>query len=236
MRGWFVLGTDTGVGKSRVACALLEGIRRQGLHGLGMKPVATGFFRQGERWINDDVEQLKQHADSTLKHSGGPVPETWINPYGFEPPIAPHLAARRQGVDISFEVIHTAHQHLYGETDCLVVEGAGGVLVPLGESGDMADLARRCALPVILVVGLRLGCLNHALLSAEALQRRQLPWAGWIANRLSPDLAEEEGQIETLQARLPGPFLGRYPHGMPPELGYTALDWKSLMGPDPSTA
>ena len=232
MRGWFVLGTDTGVGKSRVACALLESVRRRGLHGLGMKPVATGFFRQGDRWVNEDVEQLKQHADSTLKHSGGPVPEEWINPYGFEPPIAPHLAARRQGVDISFSVLHAAYRRLQEETDCLVVEGAGGVLVPLGVEGDLVDLAQRFALPVILVVGLRLGCLNHALLSAEALRHRQLPWAGWVANCLSPDLEEEEGQLETLQARLPGPFLGRYPYGMPPELGYTVLDQKGLWGPD----
>lgn len=228
MRGWFVLGTDTGVGKSRVACALLEGVRRGGLHGLGMKPVATGFFRQGDRWVNEDVELLKHHGDSTLKHSGGRVPEEWINPYGFEPPIAPHLAAHRQGVNLSFGVMRTAYQHLQSETDCLVVEGAGGVLVPLGEEGDMVDLAQSFALPVILVVGLRLGCLNHALLSAEALQHRSLPWAGWIANCLSPDLEEEEGQIRTLQARLPGPFLGRYPYGMPPELGYTALHWESL--------
>ncbi|QKE41824.1 MAG: dethiobiotin synthase [Ferrovum myxofaciens] len=228
MRGWFVLGTDTGVGKSRVACALLEGVRREGLHGLGMKPVATGFFRQGDRWVNEDVELLKHHGDSTLKHSGGRVPEEWINPYGFEPPIAPHLAAHRQGVNLSFGVMRTAYQHLQSETDCLVVEGAGGVLVPLGEEGDMVDLAQSFALPVILVVGLRLGCLNHALLSAEALQHRSLPWAGWIANCLSPDLEEEEGQIRTLQARLPGPFLGRYPYGMPPELGYTALHWESL--------
>ncbi|XXG31587.1 MAG: dethiobiotin synthase [Ferrovum myxofaciens] len=228
MRGWFVLGTDTGVGKSRVACALLEGVRRGGLHGLGMKPVATGFFRQGDRWVNEDVELLKHHGDSTLKHSGGRVPEEWINPYGFEPPIAPHLAAHRQGVNLSFGVMRTAYQHLQSETDCLVVEGAGGVLVPLGEEGDMVDLAQSFALPVILVVGLRLGCLNHALLSAEALQHRSLPWAGWIANCLSPDLEEEERQIRTLQARLPGPFLGRYPYGMPPELGYTALHWESL--------
>ncbi|VAY89447.1 dethiobiotin synthase [Ferrovum myxofaciens] len=228
MRGWFVLGTDTGVGKSRVACALLEGVRREGLHGLGMKPVATGFFRQGDRWVNEDVELLKHYGDSTLKHSGGRVPEEWINPYGFEPPIAPHLAAHRQGVNLSFGVMRTAYQHLQSETDCLVVEGAGGVLVPLGEEGDMVDLAQSFALPVILVVGLRLGCLNHALLSAEALQHRSLPWAGWIANCLSPDLEEEEGQIRTLQARLPEPFLGRYPYGMPPELGYTALHWESL--------
>ncbi len=221
-----VLGTDTGVGKTRVSCAFLHGLRQRGLHALGMKPVATGVEDDGE---NSDVRALKLASSSGIKETGLPVPTQWMNPYSFEPAVAPHLAARRVGVTISFACLRQAFHQLQGCTDAVVVEGAGGVLVPLSEEGDMVDLALALDIPVVLVVGLRLGCLNHALLSAEALQSRSVPWAGWVANRLEPDLAEEEGQLETLRVRLPLPFLGVYPHAATPESGASVLDWETLL-------
>ncbi len=226
MTGWMVLGTDTGVGKSHISCALLYGLRARGILALGMKPVATGCDVVGAD--NADVIALKEASARQLR-DGSPVPSEWINPYRFDAPVAPHLAARRAGQSLSFACIAEAQACLMRHSEALVVEGAGGVLVPLGADGDMADLARHLNLPVILVVGMRLGCLNHAFLSAEALAARAVRWSGWVANCLEPDLAELEGQLETLKARLPGPCLGVYPYGVPPQLGYTALAWTQLL-------
>lgn len=226
MMAWMVLGTDTGVGKTRLSCALLHGLRQRGWHALGMKPVATGMEHDGE---NSDVTALKQASSVGAKGDGSALSRHWMNPYAFEPAVAPHLAARRMGVEISFAHLTRAFRRLQECTDAVVVEGAGGVLVPLGSAGDMADLAAALDIPVILVVGLRLGCLNHALLSAEALLSRSVRWGGWVANRLQPDLEEEAGQLETLQARLPPPFLGVYPYGAPPEWGAAALRWEFLL-------
>lgn len=227
MTGWMVLGTDTGVGKSRLACALLYGLRQRGYRALGMKPVATGLADDGGE--NPDVAILAAASSAGLK-DGRPVPRDWVNPYAFVPPIAPHLAAHKMGVTIDFARLQESCRALQSGCDRVVVEGAGGVLVPLGADGDMADLALCLGLPVILVVGLKLGCLNHALLSAEALQRRGVRWAGWVGNRLQADLEEEEGQLDTLRQRLPAPYLGVYPHGVPAHQGYPSLDWHILLG------
>ena len=172
MKGLFVTGTDTGVGKTRVAVALIHALRARGLRVAAMKPVSAGSA-PGE--LNEDVTALLQAANVDADVSD-------VNPYAFAEPIAPHIAAQQAGVRIELEVIAAAYSRLAAAADVVVVEGAGGWRVPLNERDDMADLAQRLGLPVVLVVGLRLGCLNHALLTAESIAQRQLPWAGWVAN------------------------------------------------------
>jgi dethiobiotin synthetase len=196
--GYFVTGTDTGVGKTRIAVALIHALRAQGLRVAAMKPVAAGSA-PGE--LNEDVVALSQAAnvDAELRD---------VNPYAFAEPIAPHIAAQRAGVRIELEVIATAYARLAAAADVVVVEGAGGWRVPLNEHEDMADLARRLGLPVVLVVGLRLGCLNHALLTAESVVSRHLPWAGWVGNHIEPAMPYAAENVAALHARLPGPCLG----------------------------
>lgn len=198
MKGYFVTGTDTGVGKTRVAVALIHALRAQGLRVVGMKPVSAGS-EPGE--LNEDVVSLMQAAnvDADIQD---------INPYAFADPMAPHIAAEQAGVRIELSVIHDAFLRLAARADVVVVEGAGGWRVPLNECEDMAMLAQRLELPVVLVVGLRLGCLNHALLTAESIQRLQLPWAGWIGNHIDPTMAVPTLNVAALHARLPLPCLG----------------------------
>jgi dethiobiotin synthetase len=199
--GFFVTGTDTGVGKTRVAVALIHALRAQGLRVAAMKPVAAGSAA-GEP--NEDVVALQQAANVAADLRD-------VNPYAFEPAIAPHIAAQQAGVRIDLEVIAAAHSRLAAAADVVVVEGAGGWRVPLNECEDLADLAQRLGLPVVLVVGMRLGCINHALLTAESIARRQLPWAGWIGNHVDPAMACQAENIAALRARLPGPCLGVQP-------------------------
>jgi len=208
-QGIFVTGTDTGVGKTLVAAAFLHAFSNCGLRAIGMKPVAAGCEVRGGRLVNDDVTSLK--AASNIAAA-----EDDINPYRFPSPIAPHLAAAQAGEWISLERIHAAYTALAATADRVVVEGAGGLLVPLGKDGDFADLARSLDLPVVLVVGMRLGCLNHALLTAQAMHGRGLKFAGWIANSLDPGMAEFAGNLQTLRDLLQAPLLGILPHG-PPE-------------------
>jgi dethiobiotin synthetase len=201
-RGVFVTGTDTGVGKTRVAVALIRALRARGLRVAGMKPVAAGHDA-GE--LNEDVTALMQAADVE-------APLRDVNPYAFAPAIAPHIAADEAGVRIELDVIAAAYARLAARADVVVVEGAGGWRVPLNASEDMADLAARLALPVLLVVGLRLGCLSHALLTAESVAARRLPWAGWVGNRVDPQMACAAENVDALRQRLPGPCLGVQPH------------------------
>lgn len=208
-RGLFVTGTDTGVGKTRVAVALVRMLRAQGLRVAAMKPVAAGA-EPGE--LNEDVVALRAAAnvDADLRD---------VNPYAFAPAIAPHIAAAEAGVRIELGVIAAAYARLAARADVVVVEGAGGWRVPLNDSEDMADLAQRLGLPVVLVVGLRLGCLSHALLTAESIAARRLPWAGWVGNHIDPEMARQAANLAALRARLPGPCLGVQPYqaaGTPP--------------------
>lgn len=198
---YFVTGTDTEIGKTHCACALLHAGRRAGLGAVGMKPVAAGTDERGR---NDDVERLI--AASTVV-----APREEVNPYLFAPPIAPHLAAREAGVVIEPALIRARFDALGQRADLVVVEGVGGFRVPLGENHDTADLAQTLGIPVILVVGIRLGCINHALLTAEAILQRGLPLAGWIANQVDPRMARPEANIQTLLAALPAPLLGEIP-------------------------
>ncbi len=205
MKGVFVTGTDTGVGKTLVSCALLAGFRRAGLRTAAMKPVASGSepTRLGLR--NRDALQLAVHSDCDL-------PYEVVNPYTFRPAIAPHIAAAREGVVIDPRRIERLYRRISSGSDICVVEGAGGWLVPLNETETMADLAVRLGLPVVLVVGMRLGCLNHALLTVQSIAAHGVPLAGWIANMAQPRMECAEENLETLCRMLPGRFLGSVPH------------------------
>ncbi|OGU52813.1 MAG: dethiobiotin synthase [Hydrogenophilales bacterium RIFOXYA1_FULL_63_33] len=197
-RGLFVTGTDTGVGKTRVAVALIQALRAHGLRVAAMKPVSAGNA-PGE--LNEDVIALLHAANVDADVQD-------VNPYAFAEPIAPHIAAELAGVRIELDVIAAAYSRLAAVADVVVVEGAGGWRVPLNEHEDMADLARRLGLPVVLVVGLRLGCLNHALLTAESIALRRVPWAGWVGNHIEPTMQLAAENLAALWTRLPGPCLG----------------------------
>ena len=205
--GLFITGTDTGVGKTRVATALLRAFARRGLRAVGMKPVAAGCERIDGALVSEDVAALVAASNVNL-------PVDLINPYRFQPAIAPHLAAELAGETISLQKIRDAYVVLAARADRVVVEAAGGFLVPLNEHQDFGDLARLLELPVLLVVGMRLGCLNHALLTAEAVQRRGLQFAGWVANRLDAQMPAFEQNVDALRERLGVPLLGTIPFGI----------------------
>lgn len=200
MSGVFVAGTDTGVGKTLAACALLHALRRRHARVVGMKPVAAGAIRVGNAWCSEDAVALR--AASSIA-----VPPELDNPVLLSEPMSPHLAAARAGVRIDLDGIVRSYQQLAARADVVVVEGAGGFLVPLGERETGADLARALALPVVLVVGLRLGCLNHALLTAEAIRARGLALAGWICNRIDAAMLAPEDNIAYLETHLGAPLL-----------------------------
>ena len=204
-RGVFVTGTDTGVGKTWIAAGLLLALRARGLRVAGMKPVSCGCETGADG---------ARHADALLLRSCSSDPALAyeaVNPYAFSSPVAPHLAAAATGVKIDTARIRDAFARLTRQADCVVVEGAGGWLVPLDGERTMADLARTLELPVVLVVGMRLGCLNHALLSAAAIRGAGLTLAGWVANTIDPDMLLIEENIAALHSRIPAPLLGTVP-------------------------
>jgi dethiobiotin synthetase len=203
--GLFVTGTDTGVGKTLASCALLHRMRARGLRALGMKPVAAGVEASPEGPVNPDVAALQ-------RASSWPAPLEQVNPYLFEPPIAPHLAAASAGVRIEMAPIRKAFEALRASADAIVVEGVGGFLVPLNDREDAGDMAVALALPVVLVVGMRLGCLNHALLTQQAIVARSLRLAGWIANSIDPRMQRFEDNLQALRQRIAAPLLGVIPH------------------------
>lgn len=198
--GFFVTGTDTGIGKTIVSCALLRAFAAQGKEVIGMKPIVAGS--ENDQWM--DVEQL-------LAASNVNVTRQQINPYAFDPPISPHLAAQQLGTEIDLSVIYHAYQQLSAKADLVIVEGAGGFLVPVNERQNGSDLAKTLNLPVILVVGMRLGCLNHALLTAQAIKTAGLTLAGWVANCIDPQMNVVAENIATLEQRLDFPLLGTLP-------------------------
>jgi dethiobiotin synthetase len=200
--GFFVAGTDTGVGKTAFSAALLRSFTALGLRSAGMKPVAAGST-DGR---NEDVEVLVAASSARIDRS-------LVCPYLFEPPIAPHIAAGEAGVRIDLAVIEDAFQRLQAQVDIVVVEGVGGFRVPLNERDDAAGLARRLGLPVILVVGLRLGCLNHALLTRDAIAAEGLELAGWVANRIDPRMDRADENIEALRERLGAPLIADVHYG-----------------------
>jgi len=204
--GYFITGTDTGVGKTLIACALLHAFARSGKSVVGMKPVAAGC----DALLCEDVAALR--AASTVD-----APREWVNPYALPAPVAPHLAAQQAGIALEIAPMLNAFRQLQALADVVIVEGVGGWLVPFNATQSSADLAQQLGLPVILVVGMRLGCLNHALLTAQAIRAQGLQLAGWVANRIDPEMALCDENVQALQARLDAPLLGSVPHNAAPE-------------------
>ena len=212
---FFVTGTDTGVGKTRVSCALMHALRQAGhARVVGMKPVAAGCDwvegtegRPGH-WLNEDVIALRAAASLV-------VPPAFDNPYALPDAVSPHIAARNDAVVIDVGHIEASFHALQAHADAVVVEGAGGFIVPLHDGPEgfvtSADLASRLRLPVVMTVGLRLGCLNHALLTQEAILSRGLTLAGWVANVIDPDMPEQAANLATLQNHLQAPMLAHWP-------------------------
>jgi len=203
-RGIFVTGIDTGTGKTVVSVGLVESLRATGKTVAVMKPVASGCESTAQGLRNEDAQRL-------IHASGLPLPYSQVNPYAFEAPVAPHIAAQYQGVEIEIPVIESAFMQLQKMADTLVVEGVGGWLVPINATQTMADVAQALKLPVVLVVAVRLGCLNHALLTAAAIRRSGLSLCGWVANRLDSDCLQVEDNIAALDERLGAPLLAVLP-------------------------
>lgn len=214
--GYFVTGTNTEVGKTLVSCALLHALRAHHAQVVGMKPVAAGATHTAQGWVNEDTQSLR--AASSLA-----VPPELDNPYCLPDPMSPHLAAQRAGQTIEVNLLVQRYRQLAALADAVVVEGAGGFIVPLSDTETSADLAQRLALPVILVVGLRLGCLNHAVLTQEAIAARGLRLAGWVANRVDPHMLAVDDNIDSLRQRLHAPLLADIPHLAQPNPAHIAI-------------
>lgn len=225
MTAYFVTGTDTEIGKTLVSSTLLHALVQSGARAVGMKPVAAGAELRDGAWHNEDVDALEAASNVS-------VPLELRTPYLLRDATAPHIAAAQEGVSIDLAHIRSCYERLAANADAVVVEGVGGFRVPLSERFDTADLAQQLGLPVVMVVGLRLGCLNHALLTAEAIAARGLQLAGWVANVVDLGMRHGMANIEALSARLPAPMLGcipRLPEALPAAAA-THLDFSSLPG------
>lgn len=210
--GIFVTGTDTEIGKTLASAALIHALRAQGLRVAGMKPIASGC----PAGYCEDAEQL-------ARASGLDLPAGWVNPVSYEPAIAPHVAAAQVARPLRLRSLDRAFARLRASADLVVVEGVGGWMVPLGPRLQLAELPRRWALPVVLVVGLRLGCINHALLSARAIAADGCRLLGWIANHVDPQMAVVEQNVAAIQARIGVPCLGLIPYQVDPDPAQAAL-------------
>ncbi len=214
-REFFVTGTDTGVGKTLATAALLRHLRESGVSVAGMKPIAAGVIAGLEGPANEDALMLQ--AESSVRH-----PYAVVNPWLFEPAIAPHIAAAESGVVIDAARIVAAHERLAAGADVVLAEGAGGFLVPLDSTRSCAELPALLGMDVILVVGLRLGCLNHAFLTTEAIAARRLKLAGWIGNSIDPAFARRDANLATLESRIAAPCLGIIPWMVKPDVATAA--------------
>lgn len=217
-RSLFVTGTDTEIGKTLVSAALVYAMTRRGWRCAGMKPVAAGATLHHGVWRNDDVIALQ--AVSNLENLT--ELENLMNPYLFRLAAAPHIAAQQEQRPIVMGTILRSYTQLMQHADALVVEGVGGFCVPLNANEDSADLARQCNLPVVLVVGMRLGCISHALLTAEAIRARGLTLAGWVANSAQKEMDYLQENLSALHERLRAPFLGYIPHLDKPDAAQAA--------------
>ncbi|MES0874877.1 dethiobiotin synthase [Sinimarinibacterium thermocellulolyticum] len=215
----FVTGTDTGVGKTHASCALLRRARRKGLRACGYKPVASGCERTAEGLRNADALALLAESAPGLAYAQ-------VNPYPLEPPIAPHVAARDAGVRLDLAVLDAGHDALAATHELVLVEGAGGWRVPLHDTIGFDDWVAARGWPVVLVVAMRLGCINHALLSAESIVRRT-HLLGWIANCMPPEMPRLQESLQTLRQRLPAPLIGVLPEGTDIQRASAALSWPS---------
>lgn len=201
VEGYFITGTDTDVGKTVIACELMRRLKAQGHCVVGFKPIASGAVQTAEGLRNDDALILQAESSMSL-------PYEWINPYCFEPAVAPHLAAEQAAEPIRMEVIEHAYSHIAAAgATAIVVEGAGGWLVPINEAQTISDVADQLNLQVVLVVGIRLGCINHGLLSANHLQLLEGNYMGWVANYLSDDMLMAKENIEALSERMGDPMM-----------------------------
>lgn len=210
MKQYFVTGTDTEVGKTYVTATMLAGAGRMGLSSLGYKPIAAGCEKIEGQWVNDDATAL--HQASSID-----VPLDVINPIRLVPPIAPHIAAQEVGMTLDAQSIISGleKQHSY-QPDLLLMEGAGGWRLPLSNKLYLSDVVAQINMPVVLVVGMKLGCLNHALLTAEAILSDGLTLAGWIANDVTGTMSRFDENLATLKARMPAQFLGLIPYKTAP--------------------
>lgn len=200
-KSYFVVGTDTNAGKTYIATALVKHFVRQGLHTVGMKPVASGCT------VNSLGELENEDAVALSQASNVIAPINLTNPYRFAPAIAPHIAAELLGVAVDLQVIAEAYQQLCDLAEVVIVEGAGGFLVPMNATETIADLAIKLNIPLVLVVGVRLGCINHALLTVEAIQARGLKLAGWVANQIDHNMPNFDENVQSLQQRIAAPCL-----------------------------
>jgi len=216
MKGVFITGTDTGVGKTLVATALIRQLQSTGQNVAGYKPVSAGCERVNGQFQNDDAQALLKVSPSVPNYEQ-------INPIALEPAIAPHIAASEAGLTINLPSLVSGYGNLAAEHDCVVVEGAGGWRVPLNDHEGMDDLAVALDLPVLLVVGLRLGCINHSLLTVESIRARGLNLLGWVANHLSDSIPRSQENIDSLIARIDAPLLAELPYGDPPDIAEMAL-------------
>jgi dethiobiotin synthetase len=219
-RGWFIAGTDTGVGKTTVAAALLAGLTRRGYRAAGMKPVASGCRQTADGLRSEDADKLR--AASVVESDYADV-----NPYAFEPAIAPHVAANRAGIEMRLDTVCAHYRRLAAQADWLVVEGAGGWYVPVNSTHLMSDIACALGLPVIVVVGLRLGCISHALLTTAAIRADGLPLAGWVGNRIDASFDTAAESIAALEQRLDERCIGimpNVPSGETPTMSEELLD------------
>lgn len=204
MRSCFIAGTDTGVGKTRVTVALMTALKQQGLQVMGMKPVAAGCMHTPDGLRNTDAELIRSCC---CKQPPYPL----VNPYALKAPVAPLFAARAARVRIDKSVIESAFRQLADRGDAVIVEGIGGWRMPLGPDWQLSDIVRSLQLQVILVVGLRLGCINHALLSKEGISADGLSVAGWVANQIDPEYGMIDQTLELLSTKLQAPLIGMVP-------------------------
>jgi len=224
-RGWFITGTDTGIGKTCVSVALLRALKSGDFNAVAMKPVASGCIETEWGLRNDDAERLLRECSHELAYE-------LVNPYAFEPAIAPHLAADAVGTVIEIPRIVDCCRQIAATADAVVVEGVGGWMVPVNDRQTMQDIAVALDYPVILVVGIRLGCLNHALLTAAAVRAAGLSMAGWVANRCDRECVNPDENVRALQQRLEAPLIADFPFidaAEWPQQQYRRLDLKRLL-------
>jgi dethiobiotin synthetase len=213
-QAYFITGTDTEIGKTWCSATLMHYFRRQGLSVIGMKPIASGCHRVDGQLRNEDALILQENASK-------PIAYELVNPYAFEQPVSPHIASAEEGKVIDLSVIKEKFEVLKNRADVIIVEGVGGWMAPLTASDDVSDLALALQLPVILVVGIRLGCINHARLSYSAIKAKGVQCAGWIANCTQADMLAQKQNIQTIKAFIDVPLLGEI--AFSPETDFTAL-------------
>lgn len=204
-KGIFITGTDTGIGKTVASCLLIDALVNEGHKVVGMKPIASGAEKVNGMLENDDAIEL-------IKHANVDVPYQLINPYCFEPSIAPHIAAQQSNQQIGLSGIETSYAALTKQADWIIVEGVGGWLVPVNEKETVADIPSRLNLPVVLVVGMKLGCINHALLTANAIRSNGNNLIGWIANQVDPEMSVYDENLNTLKEVLGCPLIAHIPY------------------------